>query len=367
MKDRLIIGAMSGTSADGVDATILRVMGRGISMQAELIDFIETPYPDTLRKKILQIRAEKSVTLNELAELAKDVSLAYCNAVQQLLKHCQIQSAAVRAIGAHGQTLFHAPPLTIQWIDGALLAQTTGLDVVTDFRRADCAVGGQGAPLVPFADWIMFRSETVNRVILNIGGIANITILPKDCSIDEVTGFDTGPGNCVSDWLMRDNGGFDPNGDTAASGQVHLSLLPKLMAHPYFARLHPKSTDGPEMIEAFQQAVVGTNLSLEDSLATALAFTVAAIEKAIADVGWDWKNCELIVAGGGVRNRTLMSMIRNQCAQVRTSDEWDIPCQAREAMAFGILAAATLDRLHANVLRVTGASRSVVLGAIYPH
>jgi anhydro-N-acetylmuramic acid kinase len=200
---RLLAGAMSGTSADGVDVAIVAIDGQGLDMSARLIHHNHIAYDNPLRDRIFSARQAGSIRLDELAKLGREISLCHAEAVNQALAASDLKATDLAAVAAHGQTLFHAPPDTIQWFDPALVAAEVGCPVVSDFRRADCAVGGQGAPLVPFADYILFRHPTKNRVLLNIGGIANITWLKAGGSLDDVIAFDTGPGNCISDWLCR--------------------------------------------------------------------------------------------------------------------------------------------------------------------
>ncbi len=360
MNDRLIIGVMSGTSADGVDAALVRISGVGLAMRVTLVHFIECAFGRPLRERILRVRSSESASLSDLAQLGRDISVAYVDAIRKLLTKSGIAPDQVSAASVHGQTLFHAPPLTIQWIDPALIAVETGIDVVADFRRADCAAGGQGAPLVPFADYILFRSETENRVLLNIGGIANVTILPRGCSIDEVIGFDTGPGNCISDWLMRDQGGVDPDGLHAMQGTPSRDACDQLLQHPYFRQPPPKSTDGPAMLAIWQSL----QAPVLHPLATVAMWVGRSIREAIAPYAPD----AIIAAGGGTRNRAIVAHLTQDLSEIRyaTTESLGVPAQAREAMAFAILGAATLDRVPANVLSVTGASRPVVLGAVYP-
>jgi anhydro-N-acetylmuramic acid kinase len=280
------------------------------------------------------------------------------NSIGQLLQKLGIKPQEVCAIGAHGQTLFHSPPLTIQWLDPALVAQAVRIDVVADFRRADCAAGGQGAPLVPYADQVLFGSETESQVILNIGGIANITLLPKVVSGDPVIGYDTGPGNCVSDWLMRDDGGVDIHGARALSGTVSTKAVETLLNALYFAKSPPKSTDGPAML-AIWSDVIDPKMPLNDQLATAAMWVGQSVRKSLDQHRAD----RLIVCGGGTRNRAIMQYLPEATAPA----DFGVPTQAREAMAFAILASTTIDRVPGNVRSVTGANRGVVLGAVYPH
>src|SRR6185312_1327983 len=240
MHQRLIAGAMSGTSADGVDVALMAIQGSGLQMSARLIHHEHVPYESALRENILDLRQAGAVDLARLAECARRIALAYAQGVARALQSSRTPASELTAIAAHGQTLFHRPPDTIQWIDPALLAYETGCTVISDFRRADCAAGGQGAPLVPFGDYILFRDATIDRAIVNIGGIANVTCIPAGATLDQVTAFDTGPGNCISDYLMRqhdpDGPGIDINGNLALTGTVAQDLLAEVKNHPYFSR-----------------------------------------------------------------------------------------------------------------------------------
>jgi anhydro-N-acetylmuramic acid kinase len=368
---RLIVGAMSGTSADGVDAALVRVEGRGTSMTATLLGHAHLPYPPGVRDAIFAARAAgtqgQQISLAALARLGREISLAYASAVRGVLAHTHVDVSDVAAVAAHGQTLFHAPPDTIQWIDPALLAAEVGCAVVSDFRRADLAAGGQGAPLVPFADYVLFRHPTKSRVLLNLGGIANITWLPADAAPAGVIAFDTGPANCIVDELMKP--GIDTGGQLASGGRVNEPLLRDVLKSPYFERVPPKSTDGPEMIAAFRDAqrqhADATRLS--DLLATACAVTAASVAHAIER----WcpaKVDEVIASGGGTKNETIMAMLRSELGEVPvpTIDELGVPSEAKEAVAFALLGAATLDAEPSNVPAATGARRAVVLGSITP-
>src|SRR5882672_4051022 len=196
---RILAGAMSGTSADGVDVALVEVSGRGLEMSAKLLHHHARPYDPELRKRIFAIRRTGNISLAELGGLGREISVSYAAAINDALRDASLKANDLAAIAAHGQTLYHAPPDTIQWFDPALVAAEVGCAVVSDFRRADCAAGGQGAPLVPFADYVLFRHATKNRVLLNIGGVANLTWLKAGGALDDVIAFDTGPGNCVID------------------------------------------------------------------------------------------------------------------------------------------------------------------------
>jgi anhydro-N-acetylmuramic acid kinase len=372
---RLIVGAMSGTSADGVDVAMVRVTGRGADMRAALVAHRHTAYTDELRRLIFSMRGgDAAVRLADVARCTREVSLAYAEAVNGVLGAAGVAAEDVAAVAAHGQTVFHAPPDTVQLFDPSLLAARTNCPVVSDFRRADCAAGGQGAPLVPFADFVLFRSTDVDRIVVNIGGIANVTCLFRASpTLDRVIAFDTGPGNCISDHLMRRHDpagpGCDVGGARALQGRISRLVFDAVRLHPWFEKLGPKSTDGPEMVGIFEAAVreYDPDLSLEDQLATAAAIVAMQINRASALFGGQFHG-ELIVSGGGVRNRAIMDQIAYwfRRDRIRTTDELGVLGEAKEAIAFALLAAATLDGLPANVPSATGAERPVVLGSITP-
>lgn len=367
MPSRLIAGAMSGTSADGIDVAIVAIEGRGNAMSARLVHHVHRPYAVELRQTLLGMRAVGRIELRTLAHCGREIALAYAALIRDALAEAKLGASDLAAIAAHGQTLFHDPPETIQWIDPALLAEEVGCAVISDFRRADCAAGGQGAPLVPFGDYLLFHHPTRNRAVVNIGGIANVTCLGAGAPLEETLAFDTGPGNCISDYLMRehdpDGAGIDFDGRLASRGKVVQPLLDRLKEHPYFTRTGPRSTDGPQMIDAFLQARqrIGVAIPLQDQLATACALTTELIQASLQACGMQ-PPTDLIVAGGGTRNSAIMSRLEG----ARTSDEFGVPSNAREAIAFALLGAATLDNVPGNIPSCTGAARPVVLGAITP-
>ncbi len=366
---RLIAGCMSGTSADGVDVALTRISGSSYDMAPALLLHHHHPYPPPLRQAIFAVRSTGSATLAELAELARQISLAYAAAVNESLRLQNLSSSNLTAVAAHGQTLFHSPPNTIQWLDPALIAARVGCPVVSDFRRADCAAGGQGAPLVPFADYILFRHPAKSRALINIGGIANLTHLPVGARPDQLIAFDTGPGNCISDHLCRQfnptGPGYDPDGTCALRGRPSPKLLEHVLADVFFKRPPPKSTDGPAMIRLYQSASAA--MALPDQLATASLITARSLHHAITThlpVVPD----ELILSGGGIHNQAIMQNLKAlfPTTPLLTTDDLGVLSQSKEALAFALLAAATLDNLPSNIPSVTGAARPVVLGSITP-
>jgi anhydro-N-acetylmuramic acid kinase len=367
---RIVAGAMSGTSADGVDIALVRINGQGLEMSAVLLQWHCRAFPSALRDTIANIRLGNAIPISILAELGRGISLCYAAAVNEALVAAGLSAADLTAVAAHGQTLYHDPPNTIQWLDPALIAAEVGCAVVSDFRRADCAAGGQGAPLVPLADYLLFRDPDKNRVLLNIGGIANLTYLRAGEKIDQLIAFDTGPGNCLSDHIMRQADphgiGWDQNGRLAAAGEPLPQIAKLVLSSAYFAKPPPKSTDGPAMIRLFTDVrpKVDHRYRLEDLLHTACRIAADSILESMHKFLQPFPD-EIIVSGGGTMNKTLMGMLGREIP-MRTIDELGIPSAAKEAVAFALLGAATLDNVPGNVPAATGARRKVVLGAISP-
>jgi anhydro-N-acetylmuramic acid kinase len=370
---RIIAGAMSGTSADGVDVALVRIEGRGLEMSARLLQWHHLDYQPQLKSEIFNCRNQGAISLATLAGMARAISLVYAHAVNEAVQLADLKAGDLAAVAAHGQTLFHDPPNTIQWLDPALVAAEVGCTVVSDFRRADCAAGGQGAPLVPFADHILFSDPLRHRVLLNIGGIANVTSLPAGGSLDSLLAFDTGPGNCISDFLMRymnpEGPGVDIDGTLAALGSPDEAIVLKMLADPFFKKPPPRSTDGPAMIDLFTRTIedFGSRGKLPGNLATACLITATAIVRSLREFLPHFPD-EVIASGGGVHNQIIMSYLRKQLPGVplKTTDELGIPSEAKEAIAFALLGAATLDGEPGNVPSATGASRRVVLGSVTP-
>jgi anhydro-N-acetylmuramic acid kinase len=370
---RLVAGAMSGTSADGVDVAIVRIDGRGLGMSVRLVHHHHVPYDVSVRNNFFATRDDGQLALQRLAQLGRQISLTYARAVNDALNACGLQAAELSAIAAHGQTLYHAPPDTIQWLDPALLAAEVGCAVVSDFRRADCAAGGQGAPLVPFADYLLFRHQRRSRLLINLGGIANLTYVPADSPLNTVVAFDTGPGNCISDELMRElhpeGNGIDRDGVLASHGKPDNSIVLRMLSQEYFVRKPPKSTDGPAMVAMFHQTVgdLGGRSRLPDMLATACLLTAAAIGRSARQFCPEFPD-DVFVTGGGTHNRVMMDFLREQLGgrSLHGTDALGFPSVAKEAIAFALLAAATLDGEPSNVPTATGAKHSVVLGSITP-
>ena len=360
----IAIGIMSGTSADGMDAAAVEIGSERPRPAIRFLAHIARDHPDALRYRILAAGSGAPLPAHDVATLHAALGDAYASVARELMTTV---GRAPASIAVHGQTIAHFPGehATLQIGDSSRVALATGVPVVVDFRSADVALGGEGAPLVPFADHLLFADGTP-RAILNIGGIANLTLLPTGLAQD-VAAFDTGPGNMVIDQLARKGGSeLDRDGAAAARGTIDDAALARALEHPYFARRGPRSTGredfGAPFAHGLLNDVKARGGSLDDAIATATALTVESIARALAGGRW----AELIVAGGGARNVTLMKLLRERTGlPIRLTDELGIPAEAREAAAFAILGAYRL-RGELNTLPgCTGASRAVSAGAVH--
>jgi anhydro-N-acetylmuramic acid kinase len=345
---------MSGTSLDGIDVAIVDIKGKRI----ETVAHSTTPYPESTRRRILNVASPAGIS-----ELNFELGELYAKAVIQTCKRAGIPLESLELVGSHGQTIYHAGGVsTLQIGDASVIAERLSVPVVSDFRTRDIAAGGQGAPLVPFVDVLLFASAKTNRVALNIGGIANITILPSGIA------FDTGPGNMVIDQLTErlTNGKqrFDRNGSIAAKGHIISPLLDSLLADKYYQTNPPKSAGREQYGAEFVESLIATGLPAEDLIATASALTAATIAAAITRFAPQTN--ELIAAGGGVHNRQLMAQIAAFLPNCRviTTAEFGIDPDAKEAIAFAILAHRTWHRKTGNLPAATGARKPVILGKI---
>lgn len=386
-KERLVIGLISGTSADGVDAALVKIVGREPD-RVETIAFTTKPYPTEIRETVLRVSHNGDV--ETLCWLNFVLGEIFAEAALEVIKVAGVSAKRVSLIGSHGQTVRHLPPKpsssvprpssrqvgTLQIASPAVIAFRTGIPVVSDFRTKDMAAGGQGAPLVPLVDWLLLRHSRKNRIALNIGGIANLTVLPAGARASDVVAFDSGPGNMLIDGAVRHFSGgqesFDRNGEWAKRGKVDKNLFRWLMRHPFLRQPPPKST-GREMFgESFLQRILERSkrlgLAPHDVVATLTAFTASSVADAIErfvlpKVG---SVDELIVSGGGANNPVLMAMLKERMPQIsiHRSDEFGINADAKEAIAFAVLAHRTVMGLAGNLPSATGAKMPVILGSI---
>jgi len=386
---------MSGTSMDGIDAALVRLAGPPDELRVRLLAFVTVPYPSRLRQQLLDLAGGKPTTAEAISHLNFLLGGLFAEAALKACRCGGVSPQWLSVIGSHGQTVFHQaratahphrPPLlgsgvaterasTLQIAEPAVIAERTGAPVVADFRTADIAAGGQGAPLVPLVDYLLLRDARQGTVALNIGGIANVTLIPAGARPKDVVGFDTGPGNMVMDALVRrftkGRKTYDSGGRLAARGKVLEPLLARALGLPFFKRQPPKSAGreqfGGRFVSRYFLRPRGARSS--DLLRTAAELTARSIVDALRRFALSTANYDrLIVSGGGAHNGLLLRRLRELLPQLRLdlSDKFGLPVDAKEAIAFAVLADRTLHGLPGNLPSVTGAHRAVVLGACYP-
>lgn len=378
---RLVVGLMSGTSLDGIDAVVARLSGSGRALQVEQKAFASVPYPDDLRALLLANSAPETSSVFDLSQLNVRLAHAYADAVRRAVAAAGLRLADLDLIGSHGQTVHHIPtptacagqPITstLQIGDPSVLANLLGVPVVGDFRVADMALGGQGAPLVPYFDYVYFADESETRGLLNLGGIANLSVLPAGGGAEDVTAFDTGPANMVIDALARHffDQPYDSSGALAAQGSISNTLLAQLLADPYFEQQPPKSTGRERYGASFVEKLLAqaVDLSPHDLLATATMLTAASVYQSYARFFRDHQPLDvLIVSGGGRHNDFLLQKLADSFAPipVRTVDDYGLEADAKEALCFAVLAHEALNGVATNLPSVTGAARATLLGKI---
>ncbi|MGD0446487.1 MAG: anhydro-N-acetylmuramic acid kinase [Edaphobacter sp.] len=394
VKNMVVAGVMSGTSADGVDVAVCRILPaltQGAAPRVKLLGHVGAAYPKGVRAAVLNAMDADAISVAELARLNWRLGEVYADAVAKAQEQLGVK---VGLVGCHGQTVYHqgaaekylgkATRATWQMGEAAVIAERLRVPVVSDFRPADVAAGGQGAPLVPMLDYCLFRSAKVSRVLLNLGGIANLTALPAECGLDGVMAFDTGPGNMVIDGCMRRlyEREFDRNGTVARSGNVLKIVVDEILKEGYFSARPPKSCGREQFGEVFVSRLIamcrkagGSADRDEDVVATATALTAASVVDAYRRFVWGHVGqaaplspVEFVVAGGGTGNGQLMKMLRDGLGpvgvKVRLMEELGVPAQAKEAVGFALLAWLSWSGLPGNVPAATGAARAVVLGKV---
>ena len=375
---------MAGTSLDGVDAALVRLTGPSTAPRVRLLEFISVPYPAAVRRRLLRVATGEPVAAGEISQLNFLLGALFADAALQVCRKAGISSGRLAGIGSHGQTIFHQGQTTpeaghqisstLQIAEPAVIAERTGATVVADFRTADMAAGGQGAPLVPLVDYLLLRDNQQVTVALNIGGIANITVIPAGATPEEVYGFDTGPGNMIMDGLVRTftrgRRHYDSEGRMAARGEALDDLLAEALRYPFFRKRPPKSAGREQFGEEFiRRFFLNTQpkARAEDLLRTANELTARTVAGALRRfvfplVGVD----RLVISGGGAHNRLLMDRIEDLLPEVKVfrSEASGVPADAKEAIAFAVLADRTLHGLPGNLPAVTGAHKAVVLGSV---
>jgi anhydro-N-acetylmuramic acid kinase len=383
-KTMTVAGIMSGTSADGIDVAVVRIAPGRKCPSVTLVAHEGFAFPAALRRAVLGAMNAAETSTAELARLHWRLGMAYAEAVNATVKRHEVK---LDLIGCHGQTLYHQPraegyagrrfACTWQAGEAAVIVAAAGVPVVSNFRPADMLAGGQGAPLVPLLDYVLFADAKRGRVLQNIGGIANLTAIPAGAAADAVLAFDTGPGNMVIDWLAQElfQKNFDRNGRLAARGIVLAEVLAEALRNPYF-RLKPPRTAGREQFgrmyaAEFLAACRRQCAKPENALATATALTAETIARSYKAYIWrgmKGHGVDYIVSGGGARNATLMAMLAQRLeplgCELAASEEFGLPAEAKEAAAFALLAWQTWHHMPGNLPRATGAARPVILGQV---
>lgn len=382
-KKKLVIGLMSGTSIDGIDAALVEIRGSGLNSKVKQLHFKTYRYPNGLKELILKNSNRETSNVEEICRLNFLVGKLFAKAAIKLCKDYGIDINKVDLIGSHGQTIHHLPQkvrmfgeeikATLQIGDPSVIAKVTGVPTVGDFRIGDMALSGEGAPLVPYFDFVMFRSEKISRALLNIGGISNITLLKKNCTVDDVIAFDTGPGNMMIDYLMKKffNQKFDRNGRVALSGKVNQSLFDRIFEKDNFVKIKPPKSTGRELYnQNFVESILKEfpSLKYEDIITTFTEYTAFATY-------FNYKNflekksniTELLVSGGGSNNKYIMKSLQKYFgASVKVQklecDFMDV--NSKEAVCFALFANETISEIPINIPSVTGASSKTILGKI---
>ncbi|NOV01567.1 anhydro-N-acetylmuramic acid kinase [Paenibacillus planticolens] len=385
-----VAGIMSGTSLDGIDVAIVRIDGCGVDAKVRLLHFESFSYEEEVREKLKQLCSIDHSNVALLCGMNFAIAERFAEAVRQTAAAAGMKVEEIDLISTHGQTVWHIPVAdeadpylpksTLQIGDLSVIAKRTGRPVVGDFRTADMAVGGQGAPLAPYGDFIMFRDAAKGRILQNIGGIGNCTAIPAQgtgaaTDAGDLIAFDTGPGNMIMDQVVYELSegklSYDADGAWAARGQVHTELLEEMLAHPYFAQLPPKTTGrelfGKAYTAAWLKAALERGLAHEDIVATATAFTAHSIARAYQDFIFpQYDMAEVIVSGGGARNRTLLGMLQELLPEqaILTSDELGISGDAKEAILFALLGNDWIHGVPNNLPSATGAERPTIMGKL---
>jgi anhydro-N-acetylmuramic acid kinase len=378
-----VIALMSGTSVDGIDAALVNISEKNKELEVELLEFISLAYTKEFKKKILKAADYQKSRVKEIAELNIEIAEKSLQAVYKLIKKCNSAVVDIDLIASHGQTIYHnlkERPVTLQIGAAPFIAEGSGITTVYNFRMRDLAAGGEGAPLVPYVDYLLYQDQNKNRVLQNIGGISNYTYLPAGSDFTEVSGSDNGPGNMMIDYAVKIltdyQKDYDQDGKMAAQGRCSQKLLNYLMEHPFIKKEVPKSSGRIDFGEEFTKKIISKaeklGLSDYDLLATITEFTARAIIDSYqrflkAEID------EIIISGGGSYNNYLMQKIREYAGRVispkvkvLTLEDLDQSSEAKEAVAFAVLGYQTMKGRTNNLPAATGAKRKVVLGDIVP-
>jgi anhydro-N-acetylmuramic acid kinase len=398
---RLVLGLMSGTSADGIDVALAKISGAPPNLNAELLNHTSINFPPAIRKEILRVAEQQPITAGELSQLNFRLGEVFAEAAQTACKRFRIATKKIALIGSHGQTIFHQGPRvpylgrptasTLQIGEPSIIAARTGITTIADFRPADIAQGGQGAPLVPYADYLLYRHPKLGRVSLNLGGIANITVLPAAAKPSQIFAFDTGPANMLIDALVQhfthERHRYDKNASFARRGHINQYLIRHLMQDPYLKLRPPKSTGreyfGASYVRKLLTLGRKRKISSADLLHTVTYFSAGSVVDALRRFVFPrYKISHLVVSGGGVRNPLLMLQLKvlllasslgdsrfsssssRNSVEVLPSSRLGVPTEAKEAYAFALMAYETFHQRPSNLPSATGATAPAILGKI---
>lgn len=382
---KLVVGLMSGTSVDGVDAALVKIHGNGMDTKTEMIAFKNYPYDEQVRKRIFELFVPETSTVDKVCHMNFLLGEIFARAALDIIAEAGYTPEDIDIIGSHGQTIYHMPnPIddsgynvrsTLQIGESAVIAERTGIITVDDFRVRDMAAGGQGAPLVPYTEYMIYRDKNKNIALQNIGGISNVTVIPVNCSMDEVFAFDNGPGNMVIDEVVKritnGNQNYDKDGQMAGKGTINGMLLDYLMDDKYFRLPLPKTTGreyfGSAYVDRLMNRARELNIEREDLVATVTALTAKSIADSYKYYILDkYRLDRVIIGGGGSYNKTLLKFIKGYLKNIEViiQENLGFSSDAKEAVAFAILANEAINGHANNIPKVTGAKRPVVMGKI---
>lgn len=379
-KERKVIGVLSGTSVDSVDAVLVKIYGSGIDSKIKVLDFISIPFSKELKYTLLKVSEVKTSRVDEICRLNVILGAFFSDAVLKLMRKNKLTKDGVDLIGSHGQTIHHLPDRrefigyrtksTLQIGDPSVIANLTGVTTVGDFRIADCAVGGDGAPLVPYLDYILFADKRKNRLLVNIGGISNITFLPAGSALNGIQAFDAGPGNMLIDALARIlfETPYDRNGGFASKGKLDMGLLSYLLKDSFYMKNPPKSAGRENYGELFINKLLRKSAGINkyDIIRTVTEFTAFSIWYNFNNFVGTCSDCEVILSGGGTRNPVIMKSLKKYFYKMNVSvlRKGGINSHNKEAVLFAVLANECISGNAANIKSVTSSGRNVILGKI---
>lgn len=379
--ERKVLGVLSGTSVDAVDIVLLKIKGGGSNLKLKVLNYKEYKIPSNIKDYVLKVSNKKTGYVDDVCRLNFLLGKFYSICINKFLKEFKLSSEKIDLIGSHGQTIHHLPDAekfgnityksTLQIGDPSVIANNTKIITVGDFRSADVAVDGGGAPLVPYLDFVLFKSDKCDRILLNIGGISNVTFLKKGCKFDDVIAFDTGPGNMIIDYLSKKyyKQDFDKNCKIALKGRVDEKLLKDILsADKYIYKNPPKSTGREYYNSVFAEKIIRKyrDVPSENILRTFTEYTAFSISENIKRFFNNKSNYEILVSGGGAKNKVILNTLKNYLpdSKIEVLNEQGINNSNKEAVLFAVLAHETLNLNKTNLKSVTGASKNVVLGKI---